>query len=774
MKRIFFFLLGLIMLAPLQAQHKANFKAAEKFKSSNIRKMLKSTRVSPRWFKDSDKFWYTYTTTNGKMFYVVDPARKSKQAMFDNKDFTAQLTELTAKPWNHNDLDLKALKLEEDNRTLTFMVDSIDYHFDLQTKRISKGDSTEKKDKRLNWASYSPDSTYIAFAKNHNLYVMKTDDPDSTEIQLSDDGVRYFSYAAGRNAVGDTSTTERKRPNAVWFKDSKKLYSNRSDSRKVGDLWIIDELAKPRPELESYKYAMPGDQEVPQEHLHIFDVEAKSKVDIDINKYKDQTIRTFLPGKTSDQMYFWRMNRTSDSLDVCLVNTISGEVKELFTEASHPYFNWNWQQLAILEEGKELIYWSEKNGWGQLYLYDGQTGALKNKITNGGFYITGRMQQIDTAGRKVFFEGYGREMGQDPYHAKIYKSNFDGTGFKLVSGEEGNHRTSFSESSKYFVDNYSASNVVPRSVLKDANGNVLIDLESTDVSLLKHAGWQMPEKFVVKADDGITDLHGIMFKPFDFDSTRKYPVISYVYPGPQVESFGSSKEFTITGGYNTALAQLGFIVVSMGHRGGSPKRDKYYHTYGYQNLRDYALADDKRALEQLSERHDFIDLDHIGIFGHSGGGFMSSAALLTYPDFYTAAASSAGNHDNNIYNKWWSETHNGVIRKDKTKKDDEGNEFTETSWNGKIKTNASLAKNLKGHLLLTHGTRDNNVHPTNSIRLANELMKAGKRFDYMPIPGSRHGYGSKRNYYEQMMWYFFAEHLLGDYRNNVDIDLPDN
>lgn len=774
MKRIYFFLLGLFIIAPLQAQHRANFKAAEKFKSTNIRKMLKSTRVTPEWFKDSDKFWYSYTTTNGKMFYVVDPARKTKQLMFDNKDFTAQITELTAQPWNHNDLDLKGLKLEDDNRTLTFMVDSIDYHFDLQTKRITKGDSTKKKDERLEWASYSPDSTYIAFAKNHNLFVMKTDDPDSTEIQLSTDGERYFSYAAGRDNAGDTSTTERKRANAVWFKDSKKIYSNRSDSRKVGDLWIIDELAKPRPELETYKYAMPGELEVPQEHLHIFDIEETSQLDIEINKYKDQTIRTFLPGKTSDQMYFWRMNRTSDTLDVCLVNTTSGEVKELFTEASHPYFTWNWQQMAVLEEGKELIYWSERNGWGQLYLYDGQTGALKNKITNGGFYITGRIQQIDTAGRKVFFEGYGRETGQDPYHAKIYRSNLDGSGFKLVSSEEGNHRTNFSESAKFYVDNYSAYNVIPRSVLKDANGNVLVDLETADITLLKHAGWKMPDKFVVKADDGITDLHGIMFKPFDFDSTRKYPVISYVYPGPQVESFGSSKEFNISGGYNTALAQLGFIVVSMGHRGGSPKRDKYYHTFGYQNLRDYALADDKRALEQLAERHDFIDLENIGIFGHSGGGFMSSAALLTYPDFYDAAASSAGNHDNNIYNKWWSETHNGVIRKDKTKKDDDGNEFTETTWDGQIKTNPSLAKNLKGHLLLTHGTRDNNVHPTNSIRLANELIKAGKRFDYMPIPGSRHGYGSKRNYYEQMMWYFFAEHLLGDYRNNVDIDLPYN
>jgi dipeptidyl aminopeptidase/acylaminoacyl peptidase len=297
-------------------------------------------------------------------------------------------------------------------------------------------------------------------------------------------------------------------------------------------------------------------------------------------------------------------------------------------------------------------------------------------------------------------------------------------------------------------------------------------LEEADLSLLYHAGWKMPERFKVKADDGITDLYGVMYKPFDFNPEKSYPVISYVYPGPQVESFRN--DFTISGRYNTALAQLGFIVVSMGHRGGSPMRSKYYHTFGYQNLRDYALADDKRSLEQLAERHSWIDLENIGIFGHSGGGFMSTAALLTYPDFYDVASSSAGNHDNNIYNKWWSETHNGVEAVYKKKKDDDGNETEELTWNAKIKTNQSLAENMKGHLLLTHGNIDNNVHPTNSLRLADELIKAGKRFDMMIFPGKRHGYGSFRGYYEKMMWYYFAEHLLGDYRDNVDIALPDS
>lgn len=751
------------------AQQKANFKAADKFSASNINKMLKSTRVNPQWFEESDKFWYTYTTTEGKRFYIVDPAKKTRTLMFNNKDFAAQLSELTRKPWNHNDLDLTALKLEEDNQTLTFMVDSIDYHFNLSSKLLTRGDSTEKADKRLRWASYAPDSSYVAFAREHNLYLMEVGDADSTEIQVTTDGERWFSYQWDQ---GDTTTDERHRARVVWFKDSKKFYVNRSDNRKVKELFVINELKNPRPELEVYKYAMPGEQEVPQEVLEIFDVESRERTVIDIDKYKDQTIRAYLPGELSDKLYLTRMNRTSDTLDVSVINTANGELKELFQDVNHPYFNWSYQQLAILNEGQELIWWSERNGWGQLYLYDGNNGQLKNKITNGGYFITGNIQQIDTVGRRVYFEAFGRESNIDPYYSLIYKANLDGSGFRAISTENGNHRINMSESAKYYVDNYSAVNVAPLSVLKDNNGNVIMNLETADLSLLKQAGWKMPERFTVKADDGITDLYGVMYKPFDFDSTRKYPVISYVYPGPQVESFVN--DFTITGRYNTALAQLGFIVVSMGHRGGSPMRSKYYHTFGYQNLRDYALADDKRSLEQLAERHSFIDLDHVGIFGHSGGGFMSTAALLSYPDFYDAAASSAGNHDNNIYNKWWSETHNGVKRKDKTKKDDDGNEYTETTWDGKIKTNPSLAANLKGHILITHGSIDNNVHPGNSMRLVNELMKAGKRFEYVPIPGSRHGYrGNQRDYYERLMWYFFAEHLMGDYRNNVDINLPD-
>jgi dipeptidyl aminopeptidase/acylaminoacyl peptidase len=304
-------------------------------------------------------------------------------------------------------------------------------------------------------------------------------------------------------------------------------------------------------------------------------------------------------------------------------------------------------------------------------------------------------------------------------------------------------------------------------------GNILLDLETADLSQLYLAGWKMPETFIIKAKDGVTDLYGVIYKPFNFDSTRKYPVISYVYPGPQTESVPYG--FTVTGGKNVPLAQVGFIVVNFGHRGGSPMRSNYYHTFGYNDLRDYALADDKYGIEQLADKYKFIDIERVGIYGHSGGGFMSTAAILSYPDFYDVAVSSAGNHDNNIYNQWWGETHNGLTQvekkvtikgevKDSTKKED-----VKVTFKATVEKNQDLAKNLKGHLLLVHGDIDNNVHSGNTLRVVDQLIKANKRFDFMMLPGQRHGFGDATAYFDRMMWYYFAEHLLGDYRTNVEL-----
>lgn len=774
-----FFVFGLIVLfqPSLFAQEtKANFELAERFTTDKMSKMVGSTSVRPRWIEDTDQFWYEYKTGAGVNWYYVDPAKKQKRLLFDQEEMAMQLSEHFSRSFNAKDLDLKEFDYDTDMKLFTFHVDSIQFTYNINGNKLIKGDSLEKEE-RERWATYSPDSTWIAFAKNHNLYLMRANDADSTEIQLTEDGERWNSFQAND---GDTTSGKRLRSIARWFEDGKKLWVKRTDKRKVDDLWVINSLKK-RPELETYKYPMPGEEDIFVEEILVFNPETKSRVRLDTDKWEDQALGgayfnkggIFTTNK-SDYIYILRRNRMWNEIDVLKANTENGEVEILFSETSKPYFNTRFAELAIIEDGKEYLWWSERTGWGAFYRYD-SNGKLKNVMTKGP-WVAGSIAKIDTAASTLYFTGYGREEGQNPYYENLYSVKFDGSNFKHLSPEDANHSISPSEKGNYFVDNYSRVDLPTRSVVRDGNGRVIIDLETTDVSVMQDMGYQFPETFSVKAADGATDLYGVMWRPFDFDSTKKYPIISYVYPGPQTEPFPIG--FTISGsrGRPQTLAQLGFIVVAQGQRGGSPLRSKYYHNFGYGDMRDYPLADNKAVLEQLGGLHDFIDINRVGIFGHSGGGFMSTAALLTYPEFYDVAVSSAGNHDNNIYNIWWGEVHNGVKEKRKKVKkmnaDSVEVETEEITFDGPVETNAALAKNLQGKLLLVHGGIDNNVHPANTYRLVDALLKAGKRFDMMVLPGQRHGFGNDSDYFERMMWYYFAEHLLGDYRTNVDFNIP--
>ncbi len=338
----------------------------------------------------------------------------------------------------------------------------------------------------------------------------------------------------------------------------------------------------------------------------------------------------------------------------------------------------------------------------------------------------------------------------------------DREGATLLTKEDGQHRVIFLKSKRYFIDTFSRVDMEPKILLKDNTGKVIMELAKPDLSQVYAAGWKKPERFVVKAADNVTDLYGVMWKPSNFDPEKKYPIISVVYPGPY---FGFvPTNFTLDDSYCTRMAQLGFIVITVGHRGDTPMRGKAYHRYGYGNMRDYPLADDKYAIEQLAQRHAFIDGKKVGIYGHSGGGFMAAAAICTYPDFYTAAVSCSGNHDNNIYNRGWGECYNGVKEVEKVVKDSLGNETKEYEYKFSVKSNAEIAKNLKGHLMLVTGDMDKNVNPAHTYRMAQALIEAGKDFDMLVIPGAGHGYGSADKYFERKMYRFFAKHLLGDNR----------
>ena len=785
------FLIVLLAISQFSGAQKADFKAAEKFRADNLTPKYGDLAVTANWIEESDIFWYSFKTSAGKNYFYVNAATKSKLLMFERKYMAAELHKLVHHPYNDLDLPIKDIKFDKKSTTkFTFIVDSTRFKFDIVTQKLSIKDSLWKEKKKPSWITYSSDSTWISYAKNHNLYLMKAKDKDSVEIQLTTDGERYYSYA--RNSE-DTTKNKKVKANAEWFKNSKKLYVEREDERKVKDLFVVDVLAQPRPKLQTYRYSMPGEEFVPQSELAIFDVATKKKVNVDLKKWKDQTINVeWSSQKSADKLILIRKDRPLKHLDVCLVNVQSGALSVLFSEETWPYFNDDYTRLSVLNEGNDIIWWSERTGWGQLYLYDGK-GNLRNQITNG-YFVTGRVERIDTLGRQVYFEAFGKEEGVHPYYSMKYKASIDKGAMTLITKEGANHSFSMSKSNKYFVDTYSTVDKVPEAVMRDNNGNIIMKLETADISQLLKAGWKMPETIVVKAKDGVTDLYGVMYKPFNFDSTKKYPVISYVYPGPQTESVQYS--FTVTGGKNVALAQLGFIVVNFGHRGGSPMRNSYYHTYGYNSLRDYPLADDKYGIEQLADKYKFIDINRVGIYGHSGGGFMSTAAILSYPDFYKVAVSSSGNHDNNIYNQWWGETHNGVTEIDKktarkqevkdslnrkqelkdslNKKREVKDSLNkknevEISFKGSVEKNQDIAKNLKGYLLLVTGDVDDNVHPGNTLRVVDALIKANKRFDFMMLPGQRHGYGNEVPYFDRLMWYYFAEHLLGDYRTNVDL-----
>jgi dipeptidyl-peptidase-4 len=785
---------------------RANYQAVARFSPKKLEKMVFSTAVDPHWLKKSNRFWYVYETTGGKKWYIVDPAKGEKKVLFDNDKLAAAITRIVKDAFDAKHLGLDSMRFIKDENWIQFEVKSSQdegkkdsagtaagasnkkifyFEYNLLDGTLDELTGYKKPKHRPNWASISPDSATIIFGRHFNLYWMGRADyekalkneNDSTIVEhaLTTDGVEFYSYhgsgvsgGGGETNVDKEKNKNKRKPAQIfWSPDSKYFAMSRADSRKVKDLWVINSLAEPRPTLETYKYQMPGEKESPVEQLLVFDMTAKMHKVISAAQFKDQNLALWsapAPVKDRDDdyrsvqwlgtpthFYFTRTSRDLKRIDVCEVNVSDTIATPLIQERLNTYVEV--RRLGLVNGGKELVEWSERDGWAHFYLYDGN-GKLKSQITSGSFHCEDILG-IDEKKRVLYFSANGKEEGEDPYYLHMYKVNLDGTGLALLDPGDFDHdihETSMDDGQQFFVDNFSRVNTVPKSVLYSSSGRKIMDLETADLSSLLAAGYKFPQPFKVKADDGITDLYGVMYKPFNFDSTKKYPLMEYVYPGPQTEAvnkaFGRGMDRT------DRLAQLGMVVITIGNRGGHPSRSKWYHNYGYGNLRDYGLADKKAAAEQLADRYPFIDINRVGIHGHSGGGFMSTAAMLVYPDFFKVAVSSSGNHDNAIYNRWWSEKHHGV----KEIVSDKG----DTSFVYSVEKNPEMAKNLKGHLMLSTGDIDNNVHPGNTIRLVNALIKANKRFELVLLPGQRHAYGDMTEYFFWRMADYFSRYLIGD------------
>lgn len=781
-----------------------NYELAERFSAKRIGQMVFSTSVRPVWFRNGDKFLYAWKTSDGTQYYIADPKAGKTEPVFDMDKLAMQITEIMRDPFDAKHLPISNISIDPENDgILKFDIKStkektdttgkatgekLTYHFryEIAGKKLTY-DTADKKEKYPDWANVSPDGLTGVYMKNSNLFYMDTlnlrkaaEDPkDSTLIEhrITSDGYKDFCYGIN-NYSGNTETDTTKRvfpSELVWSPDSRHIAVMRWDMAPLKDFWVINSLTQPRPTLETYKYQMPGEPG-PKGHLYVFSTSDWTSRQVKINAFKDQDLIMQPDVHTTDDQfdefyssrwlggdngfYLTRMSRDLKRMDLCYVGVDSDSTRTVISERMNTYVES--RQTRLLDGGRKLIHWSERNGWANLYLYNAD-GTLIRNLTEGAYHVDDVLAVNEKEGY-VLFRACGKEKGENPYQMHVYRVSLQGGEPKMLDIPDMNIDAIASDDGKYFIANYSRVDYKPASALFDAAGKKVCDLGEADFSLLFAAGYKFPERFKVKAADGITDLYGAIYKPFDFDSTKVYPICDYVYPGPQVEAnnISWSRGFTRT----DRLAQLGFIVITVGNRGGHPDRSKWYHNYGYGNLRDYGLEDQKYAIQQLGARYSWIDLNRVGIHGHSGGGFMSTAAMLKYPDFFKAAVSCAGNHDNSIYNRWWSEQHHGITEKV---------EAGDTTFVYSIETNPEIASNLKGHLMLVHGDIDNNVHPANTIRVVNALIRANKRFDMLILPGQRHGFGDMNEYFFWRMADYYCEWLMGSSkRNEVNIKEMNN
>lgn len=781
-----------------------NYELAERFSAKRIGQMVFSTSVRPVWFRNGDKFLYAWKTSDGTQYYIADPKAGKTEPVFDMDRLAMQITEIMRDPFDAKHLPISNISIDPENDgILKFDIKStkektdttgkatgekLTYHFryEIAGKKLTY-DTADKKEKYPDWANVSPDGLTGVYMKNSNLFYMDTlnlrkaaEDPkDSTlvEHRITSDGYKDFCYGIN-NYSGNTETDTTKRvfpSELVWSPDSRHIAVMRWDMAPLKDFWVINSLTQPRPTLETYKYQMPGEPG-PKGHLYVFSTSDWTSRQVKINAFKDQDLIMQPDVRTTDDQfdefygsrwlgddngfYLTRMSRDLKRMDICYVGVDSDSTRTVISERMNTYVES--RQTRLLDGGRKMIHWSERNGWANLYLYNAD-GTLIRNLTEGAYHVDDVLAVNEKEGY-VLFRACGKEKGENPNQMHVYRVSLQGGEPKMLDIPDMNIDAIASDDGKYFIANYSRVDYKPASALFDAAGKKVCDLGEADFSLLFAAGYKFPERFKVKAADGITDLYGAIYKPFDFDSTKVYPICDYVYPGPQVEANNISWSRGLT--RTDRLAQLGFIVITVGNRGGHPDRSKWYHNYGYGNLRDYGLEDQKYAIQQLGARYSWIDLNRVGIHGHSGGGFMSTAAMLKYPDFFKAAVSCAGNHDNSIYNRWWSEQHHGITEKV---------EAGDTTFVYSIETNPEIASNLKGHLMLVHGDIDNNVHPANTIRVVNALIRANKRFDMLILPGQRHGFGDMNEYFFWRMADYYCEWLMGSSkRDEVNIKEMNN
>jgi dipeptidyl aminopeptidase/acylaminoacyl peptidase len=688
----------------------AEYAQAEKFMGYNTTPLVLRAGVHPNWLPNG-RFWYRMTTEKGSEAILIDAATGARSAC-----------------------DLPACR---------------------QTGATGgrgggRGGAAPRTD------IVSPDGKHTVFIRNWNLVLR--DIATGKETPITTDGVKDFGYA-----TDNAGWTRSDRPIVLWSPDSKKIATFQQDQRNVGEMYLVDTRVG-HPKLQAWKYPLPGDEVVTMIQRVVIDVSAPEAArTVRLQMPPDQHRSTLCDDVTCRGGEWADVQWSPDSTHLAFVSTsrdhrreqlrvadaATGAIRDVLEETVPTFFESgngevNWRYLP---SSNEVIWFSERDNWGQLYLFDLQTGRLKNQVTTGEGNVT-QLLKVDEKTRTLYFLAVGREKGRDPYYTHFYRIGFDGRNLQLLTPEDATHEVSLSPSGEFFVDSYSTPETAPVALVRDTKGKEIATLEKADISKLVATGWKPPTPIVVKARDGQTDLYGLMFKPTSFDPSKKYPIVNHIYPGPQTGSVGG-RTFNAARGDCQSLAELGFIVVEIDGM-GTPWRSKKFHEAYFADMGDNTLPDQVAGMKQLAQKYPWIDIDRAGIYGHSGGGYATADAMFRYPDFFKVGISESGNHDNREYEDDWAEKWQGLLKKN-----------ADGTTNYDDQANQNHAKNLKGHLLLAHGTMDTNVPPYNTLLVVDALIKANKDFDLLMLPNQGHGYGDASNYMTRRRWDYFVRYLLG-------------
>jgi dipeptidyl-peptidase-4 len=720
-----------------------DYARAERFLGYNTNRLVLHVAAQPTWVGD-ERFWYRTVTENGTEFFLVDAATGTRTPAFDQSKVAAALSTAARRSYTAYRLPFNQFEFSSDRKSLSFNSGGSQWTCDVAGTRC-EGRARREAPPSMT----SPDGKRAAFIRNYNLWVRDT--ASGKETQLTKDGVKEFGYA-----TDNAGWTHSDNPVLLWSPDSRKIATFQQDERGTGEMYLVSTNVG-HPTLEAWKYPLPGDQQIFMIERVVIDVDRarvvrlrmpadphRSSVCDDVEcsgPFED--VEWSADGK---QLAFLSTSRDHKEAHLRVADAESGKVRQVLEERVATYYEsgndtHNWR---VLPASNEVIWFSERDNWGQLYLYDLRTGGLKNQITTGEGNVT-QLLKVDERNRLLYFLGVGKEKGRDPYFVHLYRVGFDGQGLTLLTPEDATHVVAPSPSGRYFLDSYSKPDTAPDTVLRDADGRLIATLEKADISHLVATGWKPPQPIVVKARDGVTDLYGLLYPPTKLNASAKYPIVNHVYPGPQTGSVGP-RNFLSARGDSQALAELGFVVVEIDGM-GTPWRSKTFHDAYFGDMGDNTLPDQVTAMKQLAAKYPWIDLERAGIWGHSGGGYATAGAMFHYPDVFKVGISESGNHDNRNYEDDWAEKWQGLLERhgDATNYDSQANQ--------------NFVKNLKGKLLLTHGTMDDNVPPSNTLLLVDELIKANKDFDLLLMPNRRHGYAAEP-YMIRRRWDYFVRHLL--------------